>query len=117
MLINEIVQYKFLTTESVGEELAANMKDLLGMYKAEGIDEIDTEKFCQRLKNVYGHDEPLEVITMALQDIGEETEWISSATEQSIKIDTEIETDTEQPTVDVGDLAQDAAMKGIKSEL
>jgi len=117
MLINEIIQYNFLTAESVGEELAANMKDLLSLYKSQGINEIDTEKFCNRLKTVYGHDEPIEVLTQALQDIGEETEWISSATDQSIKINTDIETDTEEPTVDVGDLAQDAAMKGIKSEL
>lgn len=117
MLISEIIQSNFLTIESVGEELAANIKDLLSLYKSEEIAEIDTEKFCLRLKNVYGHDEPLEVITQALQDIGEETDWISSANEQSIKIDTDIETDTEEPTVDVGNLAQDAAMKGIKSEL
>lgn len=113
MLINEVIQK---VNESYYEDLIVAIQDELSKGEVQQNGEMDTEELQMRLSQL-NFDLDIEDLIKAVEDSG----FASSQDRDVIKLKGElpadINTDVEDPSDRVGDLAGNQAMKDIKAEL
>jgi len=113
MLINEVIQK---VNESYYEDLIVAIQDELSKGEVQQNGEMDTEELQMRLSQL-NFDLDIEDLIKAVEDSG----FASSQDKDVIKLKGElpadINTDVEDPSDRVGDLAGNQAMKDIKAEL
>ena len=109
MLIRDIVR------EGYEADLIQKVQDILVMKMDSG-DSLSTEEFQNLLKDE-GYIATTDEVIKAVNDSG----YASSIDKEQIKLKNQmpadIDTGEEEPSVDVGKMAGDQAMKDIKSEL
>ena len=112
MLINEVIQS---LTESYYEDLMVAIQDILTNLPEEQ-DSIPTEELRYRLSEL-GFDESIERLIRAVEESGFASSQDSEVIKLKGELPADINTDVEDPSDRVGDLAGNQAMKDIKAEL
>jgi hypothetical protein len=112
MLINEVIQ---TVTESYYEDLMVAIQDILTNLP-DGQTEIPTEELQYRLSEL-NFDLNVERLIQAVEDSGFASSQDSEVIKLKGELPADINTDVEDPSDRVGDLAGNQAMKDIKAEL
>ena len=113
MLIREVIQ---TVNETYYEDLIVAIQNELARVVAAGEKEIDTEELQYNISQ-QGFDIDIDDLIKAVDD----SEFASSQDKNVVKpkgeLPADIDTDVEDPSVDVGKMAGDQAMKDVKAEL
>ena len=110
MLIREIV------TEGYQADLLTAVQDLLTSYMADDAKDIPTEDFQSQLAK-HGFVTTTDELIKAINDSGYASSIDKDVIKPKDQLPGEIDTEVDDPSVDVGKMAGDQAMKDIKAEL
>lgn len=109
MLISEVI-----LAESYADDLVIAVQDLITMISAKDISKIKTERFKSLLNSNYGFD--VDSNDMLFQAI-EQSGYANGYDDEYINISSMPDDVAMTMPADVGDVAQDQAMKDVKAEL
>ena len=110
MLIREIV------TEGYQADLLTAVQDLLTSYMADDAKDIPTEDFQSQLAK-HGFVTTTDELIKAINDSGYASSIDKDVIKPKDQLPGDVDTEVEDPSVDVGKMAGDQAMKDIKAEL
>ena len=113
MLINEVIQ---TVKENYYEDLIVAIQDELSKGEVQDKGEIDTEELQIKLSEL-NFDLDIEDLIQAVEDSGFASSQDSDIIKVKGEIPADMETDVEDPSDRVGDLAGNQAMKDVKAEL
>ncbi|MBM37803.1 MAG: hypothetical protein CMO97_01905 [Woeseia sp.] len=113
MLINEVIQP---INETYYEDLIVAIQNELARVVTKGEKEIDTEEL-QYLLSQQNFDLDIDDLIKAVDDSGFASSQDKDVIVPKGELPADIDTDVDDPSVDVGNMAGDQAMKDIKSEL